>query len=141
MSRPKMALAALSAAAGESASLTPPALPRPPVLTCALTTTVLPYFSAAPLASAAVRATVPGVTGTPCLAKRSFAWYSNRSTEDFPSTHAATWRAYLEVTQALETTPRRTLHQWGPLLLRTCPAPSPWAAGRGNPPALRHAPH
>ena len=42
-----MSPAFASASSGESASLTPPALPRPPVLTCALTTTVPPYCSAA----------------------------------------------------------------------------------------------
>ena len=66
---------------GECASLTPPALPRPPVLTWALTTTVPPPSrSAATRASSGVVATTPPSTGTPCLSKRSRAWYSNRST-------------------------------------------------------------
>ena len=40
MSMPRMSLGAVSAPpAGSSANFTPPALPRPPVLTCALTTT------------------------------------------------------------------------------------------------------
>src|SRR3954454_22292976 len=80
MSRPRMASAFASASSGVSASLTPPALPRPPVLTWAFTTTVVPYCSASALASAGVLATSPGSTGTLWAAKRSFAWYSYRST-------------------------------------------------------------
>ena len=68
------------ASSGVLASFTPPALPRPPALTCALTTTTPPISSAAAFASSAVSTTVPSVTGTPCLAKSSFAWYSIRST-------------------------------------------------------------
>src|SRR3954469_19969446 len=80
MSRPRMSPARATASSGVSASLTPPALPRPPVLTCALTTTGLPMRSATPRAASAVLMVSPGSTGTPCLAKRSFAWYSMRST-------------------------------------------------------------
>ena len=69
-----------SASSGVLASFTPPALPRPPALTCALTTTAPPISSAAALASAAVSTVLPRVTGTSCLAKSSFAWYSIRST-------------------------------------------------------------
>ena len=61
---------------GRVASFTPPALPRPPVLTCALTTTVPPSSAAAAAASSGVSTVRPGSTGTPCAAKRSFAWYS-----------------------------------------------------------------
>src|SRR6476660_3088881 len=80
MSMPRMARAFSTASSGFSASLTPPALPRPPVFTCALTTTRPPFCSAAAAASSAFSTTVPRVTGTSCLAKSSFAWYSIRST-------------------------------------------------------------
>src|SRR3954469_16728123 len=80
MSRPRMPLAFSTASSGVSASFTPPALPRPPVLTWALTTTGLPMRSATPRAASAVSTVSPGSTGTPCLAKSSFAWYSMRST-------------------------------------------------------------
>ena len=72
ISMPRIAPACASASSGVFASLTPPALPRPPAFTCALTTTT-PSSSAAALASAGVWATIPSVTGTPCLAKSSFA--------------------------------------------------------------------
>ena len=75
-----MASAFSTASSGVVASLTPPALPRPPVLTWALTTTGLPIRSATPRAASAVSIVSPGSTGTPCLAKSSFAWYSMRST-------------------------------------------------------------
>ena len=68
-----------NASSGVLASLTPPALPRPPALTWALTTQK-PYSSAAALASSGVVTTVPRVVVTPCLAKSSFAWYSIKST-------------------------------------------------------------
>src|SRR5688500_14381236 len=67
------------ASSGVFASLTPPALPRPPALTCALTTQK-PSFSAAARASSGVVTTMPRVVVTPCLANSSFAWYSIRST-------------------------------------------------------------
>src|SRR6478672_7482929 len=76
---PRIARACSSASSGVLASLTPPALPRPPAFTWALTTTT-PSCSAAALASSGVVATMPFVTGTSCLAKSSFAWYSIRST-------------------------------------------------------------
>src|SRR5258707_484514 len=47
MSRPRMSRARASASSGRSASLIPPAFPRPPVSTCALTTTGPPSSSAA----------------------------------------------------------------------------------------------
>ena len=80
MSMPRMSSARATASSGVSASLTPPALPRPPAWTWALTTTRPPCSSAAAAASSAFSTTVPTVTGTPCLAKSSFAWYSIRST-------------------------------------------------------------
>ena len=76
MSSPRIAAAFSCASAGVLASLTPPALPRPPVLTCAFTTTVRPISAAAAAASSGVSTVRPGSTGTPCAAKRSFAWYS-----------------------------------------------------------------
>ena len=75
-----MAFAASYASSGVLATLTPPALPRPPVLTCALTTTTPPSFSAAARTSSGVSAMMPASTGTPYFSKRSRAWYSNRST-------------------------------------------------------------
>jgi hypothetical protein len=76
MSIPRMAAAFSRASSGDSASFTPPALPRPPVFTCALTTTVVPSSPAAAAASSGVSTVRPGRTGTPCAAKSSFAWYS-----------------------------------------------------------------
>ena len=75
-----MAFAASYASSGVLATFTPPALPRPPVLTCALTTTTPPIFSAAARTSSGVSATMPASTGTSYFSKRSRAWYSYRST-------------------------------------------------------------
>src|SRR5215218_2171929 len=80
MSSPRMSWARARASSGLSASLTPPALPRPPTFTCALTTTVVAISRAIASASSGVSATPPGSTGTPCDANRSRAWYSKRST-------------------------------------------------------------
>src|SRR6478609_247306 len=91
MSMPRISPARCSASSAERAILTPPALPRPPVFTCALTTTtpVAPSapsrVSAAARASEGVVATIPPRTGTPCRSKMSRAWYSNRSTCCGPS--------------------------------------------------------
>src|SRR5438046_2496739 len=63
MSRPRMSRAFCSASFGLSASLTPPAFPRPPVSTCALTTTWPPSSSAAARASSGVVARRPYGTG------------------------------------------------------------------------------
>ncbi len=68
---PKIAFAFSNASSGFSANLTPPALPRPPIFTCALTTTLPPSFSAAARASSGVVATAPPRTGTPFASKRS----------------------------------------------------------------------
>src|SRR3954467_4316837 len=62
MSSPRISAAFCSASAGPSASLIPPALPRPPVSTCALTTTWPPISSAAAPASAG--AALPGGGGS-----------------------------------------------------------------------------
>src|SRR4051794_5094398 len=80
MSSPRMSWARALAVSGSSASLTPPALPRPPTLTWALTTTGAAISRAIASACSGVSATPPGSTGTPCAANRSRAWYSKRST-------------------------------------------------------------
>src|SRR6185437_16878446 len=80
MSRPRIACAASYASSAVFATLTPPALPRPPTFTCALTTTTPPIFSAAAFASSGVSAMMPGSTGTSYFSKTSRAWYSYRST-------------------------------------------------------------
>src|SRR3989304_3411347 len=84
MSMPRISEARAKASSGFAAALIPPALPRPPTCTWALTTTVPPSSAAAALASSGVRATRPAGTGTPTVANRDFPWYSNRSTS-FPS--------------------------------------------------------
>ena len=77
MSMPRIGRAFSSASAGESATLTPPALPRPPAFTCALTTTravpAAANSSAIARASSGVVAILPVGTGTPYSAKSSFA--------------------------------------------------------------------
>src|SRR3954469_7632953 len=84
MFMPRMASAAAWASSGLLVTLTPPALPRPPVFTCALTTVTPPDFgpicSAAARASSGVVAMAPASTGTPCFSNMSRAWYSKRST-------------------------------------------------------------
>ena len=76
----RMFVACSKASSGVLAILTPPALPRPPALTCALITVTPPSCSAAARASSADCTTTPSVVLTPCFAKSSFAWYSIRST-------------------------------------------------------------
>ncbi|CFE45878.1 Uncharacterised protein [Mycobacterium tuberculosis] len=68
-----MFLACSYASCGVAAYLTPPALPRPPILTCALTITGRPISVAIALAPSAVSVTRPGVLGTLCLANNSLA--------------------------------------------------------------------
>ena len=80
MSSPRISAARASASSGPSASLTPPAFPRPPVSTCAFTTTGPPSSSAAARASAGVVASRPRETGIPKRASSSFPWCSYRST-------------------------------------------------------------
>jgi hypothetical protein len=53
-----------------------PALPRPPVSTCAFTTTGPPSSRAAASASSGVVATRPSETGIPNCWKSSLPWYS-----------------------------------------------------------------
>src|SRR5918993_361258 len=64
MSIPRIAFACSSASPGPSASLIPPAFPRPPVSTCALTTTCPPSSSAAFRASSGEVASRPTRTWT-----------------------------------------------------------------------------
>src|SRR6267143_2150100 len=73
---PRIWTAACSAAVGLSASLMPPALPRPPACTCALTTTVPPSRCAIARACAGVSATSPLGTATPNSRSSALAWYS-----------------------------------------------------------------
>src|SRR5499426_1771175 len=73
---PRICFAAVSAAAGSSASFTPPALPRPPACTCAFTTTLPPSRAATARASAGDVATSPAGTATPNSRSRALAWYS-----------------------------------------------------------------
>src|SRR2546425_235372 len=73
---PRIWPAACSAAAGSSASLMPPALPRPPACTCALTTTLPPSRCAISRAWAGVSATSPFGTATPNSRSSALAWYS-----------------------------------------------------------------
>src|SRR5574338_339859 len=74
---PRIALATCFASAAERASLTPPALPRPPACTCAFTTTTgAPSARAACSASAGVVASWPSGTATPYARKSPLAWYS-----------------------------------------------------------------
>ena len=72
MSRPSTCPAFASASSGEAASWMPPALPRPPTSTCALTTTGPPSCSAAFRASSGVVATTPSDTGIPNRANSCF---------------------------------------------------------------------
>src|SRR2546426_865390 len=73
---PRIWAAACSAAVGLSASLMPPALPRPPACTCALTTTLPPSRCAIVRACAGVSATSPFGTATPNSRRSALAWYS-----------------------------------------------------------------
>src|SRR5436190_1731064 len=82
MSMPRISCALACASSGPSASLTPPALPRPPALTWAFTTTRPPSSAAAARASSGVSTVIPRVTGTPCRAKSCLAWYSIRSIKE-----------------------------------------------------------
>src|ERR1700687_3289111 len=73
---PRICLAAASAPAGSSASFTPPALPRPPACTWALTTTLPPRRWAIARAWAGLSATPPPGTGTPNSLRMALPWYS-----------------------------------------------------------------
>src|SRR2546423_3815811 len=75
MSMPMICCAACGASSAVLASLMPPALPRPPTGTCALTATG-PSLENAATASSGVRATMPGGIGMPSEASTSLAWYS-----------------------------------------------------------------
>src|SRR5512144_805377 len=73
---PRICRAAVSAPAGSAASFTPPALPRPPACTWALTTTRPPSRSAIARAWTGVSATSPLGTGTPNSFRMALPWYS-----------------------------------------------------------------
>src|SRR4030081_1820503 len=75
MSIPMIACAAARASSGVAASLMPPALPRPPTGTCALTATG-PSSAQAAAPSSGVRATLPAGIAIPSVDSTSFAWYS-----------------------------------------------------------------
>src|SRR5690348_5154905 len=75
MSMPMICSAAWRASAADFASLMPPALPRPPTGTWALTA-IGPSFSNAAAASWGLRATMPGGIAIPSKASTSLAWYS-----------------------------------------------------------------
>src|SRR3954454_3590602 len=79
MSMPRICRAVSSAAAGSAASFTPPALPRPPVFTWALTTTRPPSPRAIPRACLGESVTSALGTTMPCDSKSSLAWCSYRS--------------------------------------------------------------
>src|SRR5262245_7837913 len=73
---PRICSATRSAPAASSAGLMPPAFPRPPACTCALTTNLPPSRVATARASAGVEATSPAGTATPNSRSRALAWYS-----------------------------------------------------------------
>src|SRR5438093_12955217 len=79
MSMPMICWAARRASSAEPASLMPPALPRPPTGTCALTATG-PSLANAAAASSGLRATTPGGIAMPSEARTSLAWYSRSFT-------------------------------------------------------------
>src|ERR1039457_4013798 len=72
----RMRAASRRASSGVSTTAMPPALPRPPIGTWALTAT-LPSSRAAAAASSGVRASLPGGTGMPAAPNRCLAWYSS----------------------------------------------------------------
>src|SRR3954451_13033025 len=86
MSMPMMSVAYRRASSAFDASLMPPAFPRPPTCTCALTTTGYPTRSAAATAASTVVTASPADTGMPYRANSCLPWYSNRSTELLEST-------------------------------------------------------
>src|SRR5579864_1704595 len=75
MSIPMIFRAASRASSGVLARMMPPALPRPPTGTWALTATG-PRAEHAAAASSGVRATLPGGIAMPSEARSSLAWYS-----------------------------------------------------------------
>src|SRR3712207_514737 len=99
MSMPTMFAAWRSSSSRSWATLMPPALPRPPICTCALTTHGNPTSSAAARASSTECAFLPRGTGTPCLAKSCLPWYSRRSMSGGgaynPAPHAAAQGCFL----------------------------------------------
>src|SRR2546426_1104454 len=78
MSIPRICPATARASSSDSAALMPPALPRPPTRTCALTM----HGSGGSRISAGEDATIPRGTGMRYRAKISFALYSRNFTRD-----------------------------------------------------------
>src|SRR3989441_6255274 len=78
MSIPRICPATVRASSSDSAALMPPALPRPPTRTCALTM----HGSGGSRISAGEDATIPRGTGMRYRAKISFALYSRNFTRD-----------------------------------------------------------
>src|SRR5256885_13000592 len=73
---PRIPLAAAFASDGDFATLIPPAFPRPPAWTCALTAIGAPIAFAALSASSGVVARRPSGIGMPARCRICFAWYS-----------------------------------------------------------------
>src|SRR3954447_14087683 len=84
MSMPTMLVACCCASLRSLATLMPPALPRPPICTCALITHGYPISSAASTASSTEVAGRPEGTGTPWRANSCLPWYSSRSMREGP---------------------------------------------------------
>src|SRR3954453_17644864 len=81
MSMPRISRALASGSFAVGANFTPPALPRPPALTWALTMTGPPSCSAAARACSGLVTTTCRVPGTWSLPNSSLACHSNRSTK------------------------------------------------------------
>ena len=107
---PRIWRAAASAPAGSSASLTPPALPRPPACTCALTTTRPPSRAAIALACSGESATSPLGTGTPNSRRMALPWYSWIFIAGFGSRSRRKLVAHIRIrTHAVATVPTMAL--------------------------------
>src|SRR5437773_1446880 len=105
MSSPRISRARASASSGPSASFTPPALPRPPVSTCAFTTTWPPSSSAAALASSGVAG--HDVVREPNRVRRSIGYVPQESGVD----REATGRENLLLQGRIQGVPRDVLRR------------------------------
>src|SRR5271165_190356 len=74
---PRIAVAGSTTSRSSLANLMPPALPRPPISTCALTTLGAGLVRIIATASSTVCATLPAGTGMPAAANSSLPWYSS----------------------------------------------------------------
>src|SRR5271166_2076027 len=74
---PRIAVAGPTTSRSSLANLMPPALPRPPISTCALTTLGAGFARMIATASSTVCATLPAGTGMPAAANSSLPWYSS----------------------------------------------------------------